>query len=369
MRLYARRGKVLTTALVVLFAAAVPTVVFGILLMQNRRDFNATIQRNNELVFRAMASRDPVTNALDTRFVDADSNLVADAPADRESRLNPDVLRLSWVPDAAPDLARAGLADLATHLSNVTGKPVEIVTPGSVEEQLKRVSEGNLHITTFNTGAVPLAVNAAGFVPLAAPAVDGQVRSYRMLILARNDAGIRAGQPSDLRDKEIAFTSLTSNSGYKAPKVLLMESYGLKPGIDYRQVFSGGHVESIRGLIEGTFSVITVASDILDREVAAGGVEPTRFVRVYESAPFPPATLGVCHQLDPALAGKVREALLSFDAKDTSLASFLGAFSEGQAGGFAGIDYRRDFEQVRLIDDRDGTEHVLPAVIPADPVE
>ena len=52
----------------------------------------------------------------------------------------------------------------------------------------------------------------------------------------------------DLKGKKLAFTSPTSNSGFKAPSALLKPKFGLEAGKDYEPVFSGKHDNSIVGV-------------------------------------------------------------------------------------------------------------------------
>jgi phosphonate transport system substrate-binding protein len=72
---------------------------------------------------------------------------------------------------------------------------------------------GRLHVTGFNTGSVPLAVNAVGFRPFAMMAsLDGSF-GYEMEIIVPADSDIQSIE--DLRGRQLAFTSETSNSGFK----------------------------------------------------------------------------------------------------------------------------------------------------------
>ena len=69
------------------------------------------------------------------------------------------------------------------------------------------------------------------------------------------------------------FTRLDSNSGCKAPLVLLMDEHNMLPDRDYQWGFSHGHEESIKGVAAKEFEVAPVASDILARMVEKGEVD------------------------------------------------------------------------------------------------
>jgi phosphonate transport system substrate-binding protein len=77
---------------------------------------------------------------------------------------------------------------------------------------------------------VPLAVACAGFVPFAMMASKDDEFGYRRQIIVHRDSPIQT--MAHLRGRNIAFTSPTSNSGYKYPSWLLREQFGLREGTD-----------------------------------------------------------------------------------------------------------------------------------------
>ncbi|EWH01789.1 hypothetical protein Q427_12050 [Halomonas sp. BC04] len=66
----------------------------------------------------------------------------------------------------------------------------------------------------FNTGGVPIAVNCSGFVPFTMMAAEDGSFGYEMEIITYPDSGIETVE--DLTGRNLAFTSETSNSGYRA---------------------------------------------------------------------------------------------------------------------------------------------------------
>jgi phosphonate transport system substrate-binding protein len=221
----------------------------------------------------------------------------------------------------------------------------------TTDAQLAGVKAGTLHVTAFNTGLVPTAVNTAGFVPLFAPADAAGSFTYGMEILARADSPVKT--PEDLKGKNIGFVALSSNSGAKAPMVILKERYGLFPGRDYEFLMTGSHEESVKGLLEGKFDAVCVANDLLARMYADGkvkGVElkPDRVRSVFKSDAFPPLCFGVPHNLPPDLREKVRQAFADFKFEGTSVGRRFGP--QGKAR-FAAVDYKLNWAFVRQIDE------------------
>src|SRR5262249_17323875 len=146
---------------------------------------------------------------------------------------------------------------------------------------------------------------------------------YQMEIIVPADSPIRA--PADLKGHTMTFTDLGSNSGFKAPLVLLRNEFQLEPGIDYDVNISYGHNQSIAGIAKKTFEAAAVASEILPRALSQGLIQQAQFRSIYKSEGFPPAATGYVYNLKLELAEKIRHALLSFDWKGTPLETVYGA--------------------------------------------
>ncbi|MEM8781472.1 MAG: phosphate/phosphite/phosphonate ABC transporter substrate-binding protein [Planctomycetota bacterium] len=290
-----------------------------------------------------------VSNQLDARFDDADGDLVADPP---ETTRNPDKLTLSYLSSAA-NVSLKHLATLAADLSETTGKTVTARMYPDADAALAALASGELHVTGFNTGNVPRAVNVAGFVPVAAPSHAEQPAEYRMVIAVAADSPIQSLE--DLAGHTVAFTRPGSNSGYKAPLILLRDQAGLVPPTDYRWTFTYGHARSIAGLAGGTYDVIATASDLLQAAVDAGEIESSAFRVVYESEAFPAAAIGHAHDLDPALAEKIAAALLAFEPTQNAAEAFV------NADAMSPVNFKDDFALIRRIDDDAGFAHTLPS--------
>jgi phosphonate transport system substrate-binding protein len=211
------------------------------------------------------------------------------------------------------------------------------------------VRAGKLHVTAFNTGAVPTAVTSAGFVPLVAPADKDGKYSYEMEILVRADSGI--ADPKALRGKKVGFVALSSNSGAKAPLVALTEKFELFPGRDYSFGFTGDHERSVRELLAGNYDAVCVANDLIrraeTRPADKNPLDASKYKAIYKSDPFPPLCFGVPHNLPADVRDKVRAALAGFKFEGTSAARFA---AQGKVG-FAPVNYKTDWEYVRKIDD------------------
>lgn len=361
MRFNPSRRGVSSAFLLVLLALIVTAAVVSITVWVSvvRNPSQAYLGERQQQFIQLTGLATPVTNKLDPRYVDADGDLVADAPTDPAKLIDPPTLRFSYVTVDDATEFKAAFADLLAFLSKETGRPVEYVEFNSTEEQLRALRDGQLHVAGFNTGGVPIAVDAAGFVPVSILAGDELKGFYKMQIIVPADS--RIARLEDLRGRELALTDASSNSGYKAPLVILKEA-GLTPGIDYGIRYSGGQDASIDGIANRQYHAAAVASDVLKRAIGADRIHTNQFKVIHESGDFPSAALGYAHNLKPELAAKVRGALLKFDWKGTSLEKYFA--SAGQSH-FAPADYKKDWELVRKIDDQIGYAHVIRESPPA----
>lgn len=214
-----------------------------------------------------------------------------------------------------------------------------------VDDQMADLAKGKLHIVGLNTGLVPSAVEHDGFVPLCTLAKADGSFGYTMELLV--PAGSAIKDPAQIKGHKVTFTRPDSNSGCKAPIVLLKEKYNFWPERDYQWGFSLGHEDSIRRVAKKELEVVAVASDILAGMVEKKEVDPAGFVSIYKSERFPPATIGYAYNLSPELREGIRETLLKFDWKGTGLEKQFGP--EGKEK-FVPVNYKDDWANTRRID-------------------
>lgn len=344
-------GRLIVIALGVLVVGAVVAAVGWFSLVQ--QPANERLQEvEGQLQKMRVGSR--VSNELDNRYADSDGNMIADPPADAAKQQDPPTLYFSYVTAGDATDFQIAFKDLMAAISSATGKPVEYVAFDSLTDQLRALRDGKLHVTAFNTGGVPIAVNAAGFVPVSLLAGSDNNGFYKMQIIAPADTDLK--QAADLKSRELLLTDPGSNSGYKAPVVLLGD-LGLQPGRDYEPRFSGSQDASIEQIAAKKYPAGAVASDVLKRAIGEGKVQPDTFKVIYESSDFPSAAIGYAYDLKPELAQKVRKCLTEFQWQGTSVGNFFASAGQNH---FVPADYKKDWELVRRIDSEIGYAHRLP---------
>ncbi|MEM6757404.1 MAG: phosphate/phosphite/phosphonate ABC transporter substrate-binding protein [Planctomycetota bacterium] len=338
-----------------LVAVVIGLVIVALLAFQIAdSQMRGSADETSQLTMRAIGLTSPTVNELDAAFIDSNRDLVADGPADADAAIDPETLVFSFIPTKGNDERYMEVfADFTSFLSDRIGRPVKAVAFESSDDQMRALRNGDLHVTLFNTGAVPIAVNAAGFVPAGAPGL-GEPQSYRMLIIVPTASPIQ--QVADLRGRELTLTHPNSNSGYKAPIVTLYYDFKMKPNQDYLIVSSWGHETSIRDIVAGEAEAAAVASDLLDRMIASGRISSSDFRVVYQSPPFPSAAIGYSALLNDELKSQITNAIGEFNFTGTSLAE---EYPATRADRFAPVSYKDDFALVRRIDDAIGFEHKL----------
>ncbi|HYO09284.1 MAG TPA: phosphate/phosphite/phosphonate ABC transporter substrate-binding protein [Tepidisphaeraceae bacterium] len=343
------RGRRRTNPLLLLLGAVIVAAAIGWIMyfVQVRRPVQANRDMNSGLVQTVVGLRDARPLKLDPKFVDADGDLVADAPADAKLQVDPPTLVFSFVGTDNPEAYQERFKEFVQHLGARTGKPTEYMLFRSAEEELKALSDGRLHVAGLNTGNVPVAVNQCGFVPICNLASEQGVSTYQMQLIVPADSPIQS--VSDLKGKEIALTEAGSNSGFKAPLVLLRD-HGLLPGKDFSIRYSGGHDASIAAIASKQYQAAAVASDLLRRAEAENPprIQKGQYRVLYTSENFPTAGFGYVCNLKPELAQKVKDAFFSFEWKGTGVEREFAASNQTK---FAPVSFKNDFALVRRIDD------------------
>jgi phosphonate transport system substrate-binding protein len=290
--------------------------------------------------------------SLVAEFADSDGDLVADSPSDVTQCIAPAQLVFSYIAEGeGTDSEKAehehGLIwnELVAALAKRAGCPVEYRQFSQTDDQLAAFSRGEVHVIGLNTGAVDNAVQQYGLVPICTLGQADGSYGYTMKIIVPNSDGVR--RAADLRGRKITFTRPNSNSGFKAAFVYLMEVQGLLPERDYSWSFSLDHEKSIRQVVDRQTDAAAVASDVLERMVQRGQIGTNAIRTIYESERFPPATIGIAHNLAPELRESIRQTFFEFDWSGTKLQDEFGPMG---AERFVPIKYKDDWANIRRIE-------------------
>jgi len=288
--------------------------------------------------------------ALDARFCDRDGDLVADAPTDSKEWVDPSVLIFAYTPVEDPAVYRKVWDGFLEHMEKVTGKKVNFFAVQSNAAQIEAMRAGRLHVAGFNTGSNPIAVNCAGLVPFSMMAANDGSFGYEMEIITYPGSGI--DKVTDIKGKTLAFTSPTSNSGYKAPSALLKSEFGMVAEKDFKPAFSGKHDNSVLGVANKDYPAASIANSVMIRMMERGVVKREQIKSIYKSQTFPTTGYGHVYNLKPELAAKVKQAFFTFKWEGSALKA---EFKKEDK--FIPIEFKKHWDVIRKIDKANGVSY------------
>jgi phosphonate transport system substrate-binding protein len=297
-----------------------------------------------------VSAQDACTNRgqLDTMYCDEDKDLVADVPKDASKQKDPSTLVWAYTPVEDPAVYANIFKPLSDHLGTCVGKKIVYYPVQSNSAEIEAMRSGRLHFAGFSTGPTGFAVNLAGAIPFAAKGTEKEIRGYNLVAVVKASSAFQ--QLSDLKDKKVAHTSPSSNSGNLAPQVLFPDQ-GLKPGTDYKPLMSGGHDKSLLGVVSGDYDMAAVASDVYDRMISRGTVKASEVRVIYRSPIFPTSSFAHAHDLKPELAKKLRDCFFSFRFTPEMTKEFNGDDR------FLPITYKDNWAVVRDVAEKSGTPY------------
>ena len=296
------------------------------------------------------AAQDCPRGDLDKAYCDRNGDLVADAPTDPKQLINPSTLIFAYTPVEDPALYSKVWDGFIKHAEKVTGKKVVFFPVQSNAAEIEAMRSGRLHIAGVSTGPTPIAVNCAGYVPFAIMGTQGGTFGYEMEIIVPADSSIKT--PADLKGKKVAFTAPTSNSGFKAPSAILESEFNLKAERDFTPVFSGKHDNSVLGVAHKDYDAAAIANEVMFRMFERKVVDKAKIRTIYKSETFPTTSYGVAHNLDPALAAKIKDAFFTFPWEGSTLKAEFKTEDR-----FVPITYQKDWSVIRKIDAATGVKY------------
>jgi len=287
---------------------------------------------------------------LDKAYCDRNGDLVADAPTDPKQLVNPSTLIFAYTPVEDPAVYAKAWDGFIKHMEKLTAKKVVFFPVQSNAAQIEAMRSGRLNVAGFNTGSVPIAVNCAGFVPFAIMGTQTGQFGYEMEIIVPVDSAIKT--PADLKGKKVAFTSPTSNSGFKAPSAILAADFNLLADRDFTPVFSGKHDNSVIGVANKDYDAAAIANEVMFRMFERKVVDRSKIRSIYKSETFPTTGYGYAYNLDPRLIDQTKDAFFTYPWEGSALKA---EFKNEDR--FLPITYQKDWSVIRKIDTATGVKY------------
>ena len=286
----------------------------------------------------------PIRRHLAPEYTDKDNRLLADAPADPEKLLNPETIVLSYGEDSDVEIQPVNWDGFQKYLSQVTGKKVVGQKYNNTVEDVSAIKEGRIHVVALHAADTPYLVNNAGFLPIAVLGAGETALGNHLDLAVAKDSDIKT--LSDLRGRTLTCTQPTSITGHRAAIAVLLQEEKLRPDVDYIVNYSLGQTKSIVGLVEGDYAAVALSDDKLQSLIKAKRVNSSDYHIIYESQIIPRFTIGYVYNLAPEVAAKVTDAILGFTNE-----AALEDQDTGKPMRFFSVNYKKDFEFVRKIDE------------------
>ena len=177
--------------------------------------------------------------------------------------------------------------------------------------------------------------------------LDGSY-TYHSIGFARADSGITS--LDDMEGKSFAFADPNSTSGFLIPNVELPEAgYSMTEGEYFSRIaFSGGHEQSIIGVVNGDFDAgVTWAdgqgawedgynSGALRKAADAGIVDMNDIVEIWKSSPIPEGPVVVRKDLPQDVRQTMIDLVAGLHASDPECAYGVAA---GETAGFSPVTH------------------------------
>src|SRR5262245_54606910 len=147
----------------------------------------------------------------------------------------------------------------------------------------------------------------------------GLLTTYKAGIWVPKDSPLKS--IADLKGHSLALSEPGSTSGDALPRYALK-----KAGIDQSQVkitYAGGHPESLLALVHGKVDAAEINTQQQASATAEKTFDPSKFRRIWVSAPIPNDPITVRGDLDPSFKLAVKKALLELKPKEIAK---VGAF-------------------------------------------
>jgi phosphonate transport system substrate-binding protein len=302
---------------------------------------NSTRDAADKATVHAMGLIEPAAKGLASDFTDNQGRLLADPPSDPSKLSDPPILVLAHLVGADAENPGVSWKQLEDQIAAATGRKVEDQPYENSAEQMQSIAEGKIQIVALHAADTPFLVDNYGYQPVAVLGSDNGANGNHLDIIV--PAGSTIASPADLRGHSLVCTVPSSITGYRAAIALLMQNQNLRPNVDYTVLWSMGQSRSIEGVTKGEFEAAAVSDDKLKSLLESGQITAASYRVIYSSDVIPRTTIGWFYNLNPDLAAKVRSAILAYTAT---------AAGSDQTLHFMPIDYKKDFQFVRDIDDR-----------------
>jgi phosphonate transport system substrate-binding protein len=216
------------------------------------------------------------------------------------------VLNMGLVPGEDPRVMINDNQALLDHLQKSLRMEVKPFVATDYNGVIEALRSKRLDIALLGPFSYVLAATVADVEAFALLETEKQGATYRSVIIARKDHGVRGLK--DLAGKTFAFVDPSSTSGHLFPKAGLIKA-GYNPDTYFsRVIFSGGHDASAIAVQNGKVDGAAIADALLDTAYSRGMLKQDEVAVVWTSDPIPGAPVAYRRDLPADLKAKIRAA-------------------------------------------------------------
>jgi phosphonate transport system substrate-binding protein len=214
------------------------------------------------------------------------------------------VLNMGLVPGEDPRVLVNDNQALLDHLHSSLQMEVKPFVAADYNGVIEALRAKKLDVALLGPFSYVLATTVADVEAFALLETEKQGATYRSVIIARKDHGIRSLK--DLAGKTFAFVDPSSTSGHLFPKAGLIKA-GYNPDTYFsRVIYSGGHDASAIAVQNGKVDAAAVADALLEVAYSRGMLNPDEVVVVWTSDPIPGPPVVYRRDLPADLKAKIR---------------------------------------------------------------
>ena len=220
-----------------------------------------------------------------------------------------DELKFGYTPVLKPAEMKANFEPLMTYLSDAIGRKVVLYIAKDYGDLRTQMESGQVDIGSFSPFAY-VDAQRGGKIRIIAQSILDNAATYRGLIIARKDSGIKS--VADLEGKRFAFVDPKSASGYVYPRAMLIEK-GVNPERYFKEtVFAGGHDKVISVVLDGRVDAGAIYDGALG-VAKAQGIATDVLMTLSSTDPIPHDAIAVRVGMDEALAKTIQVALVDLE--------------------------------------------------------
>lgn len=226
-------------------------------------------------------------------------------------------LKFGILPRLTEKEMREGFTPLAEHLSKELGVKVTLVIPKDFDTWRKEAEARQYDLVYTNPYLYVLLKKAVPETEVIAISSEPEIGDdIKGTIIVKKDSPIKS--IADLKGKTIAATDPGSAGAYLV-QMMMLNKAGLKKD-DVKVIFEKKRDPVADAILAGKAEAGFVRDDDVEK-LKAG---PEKFRKIAVSAPVPNWPIAISKKMDPAMAKKLKEAILKLKKGDLKTISILG---------------------------------------------